>query len=51
MFSEVAENTTDINPKFYEDPLRLLVINIDGKISECLKLRHLLVEDIVLVFF
>ena len=50
MFSEVAENTTDI-PKFYKDPLRLLVINIDGKISECLKLRHLLVEDIVLVLF
>ena len=41
MFSEVAEiaatseNTSDINP-YYEDPLRLLVNNIEGKITEFL---------------
>ena len=45
VFSEVAEtarvaerrgHTSDINPKFYEDPLRLLVNNMEGKITEFL---------------
>ena len=29
-----SENTSDINPQFYEDPLRLLVNNTEGKITE-----------------
>ena len=45
VFSEVAEtvrvaerrgHTSDISPTFYEDPLRLLVNNMKGKITEFL---------------
>ena len=36
MFSEVAENTSEINPRFYEDPLRLLVNEIEAKNTEFL---------------
>ena len=36
MFTVVAENTREINPSFYEDPLRLLVNEREGKITEFL---------------
>ena len=31
-----SENTSDISPLVYEDPSRLLVNNIEGKITEIL---------------
>ena len=34
--SATSENTSDTNPYLYEDPLRLLVYNIEGKITEFL---------------
>ena len=34
--SATSENTSDINPWFYEDPLWLLINNIEGKITEFL---------------
>ena len=52
--SATSENTSDINPQFYKDPLRLHVNNIEGKITEflnALKLQQCLVEDITLLLF
>ena len=34
--SATSENTREINPSFYEDPLRLLVNEREGKITEFL---------------
>ena len=34
--STTSENTSDINPSCYEDPLRLLYNNIEGEITEFL---------------
>ena len=34
--SATSENTSDINPLFYEDSLQFLVNNIEGKITEFL---------------
>jgi len=34
--SATSENTSDVNPQFHKDPLRLLVNNIEGKTTEFL---------------
>ena len=36
LISATSESTSDTDPYFYEDLLRLLVTNIEGKITEFL---------------